>query len=177
MFGFFKHHKLSDQILVDVGNYLQARPGEREVFRDAAALSLGITMRMISRWPQNREPLYLVLQDIRHRLHPDGMRLLSQQFSNSAGKAKSSRRKSLMYGYGVMAYWLITAAQQGEHQTSELAEDLERYEEFFSQIFVDHTHLLCDDSLNQLHEKFYIKRPGDTNVREDLKKRADKLRV
>ncbi len=177
LFGFFKNYHLSDQILVDVVDYLQARPGEREVFRDATALSLGITMRMISRWPQSREPLYLVLQDIRYRLHPDGMRLLSQQFSNSARKAKGTGRKSLMYGYGIMSCWLITAAQQEEQQTSELAEGLERYEVFFSQLFQDHTHLLSDDSLNQLHQKFYIKRPGDTNAREELKKRSDNLRV
>ncbi len=156
MFGFFKTPNLSDQILVDVIDYLQARPKERDVVREAAAVSLGITMRMISRWPQEREPLILVLQDIQERLHPDGARLLSQQFTNSARKAKKAGRKSLMYGYGIMACWLITSAVMVDNRTSGAVDEMERYDEFLSKLFFGHEHLLNDISLNELHEKFYL---------------------
>jgi len=177
LFGFFRKPHLSDQILVDVVDYLQVRPNEQEVFRDATALSLGITMRMISCWPQEREPLALVLQEIRYRLHPDGSRLLSQQFSNSARKAKGSGRKSLMYGYGVMAFWLISSAQLAENKTEELVEEINRYDEFFCKLFLGHEHLLSDDGLNGLHEKFYILKPGSPHPRDELKNRANRFSV
>lgn len=177
LFGFFNNAHLSDQILVDVMEFLQARPKERDVFRDATALSLGITMRMISRWPQEREPLNLVLQDIRYRLHPDGAQLLSQQFSNSAKKARSTGRKSLMYGYGIMACWLITTMQLAGNQTRKPAEDIQRYDDFFSDLFRDHEHLLNDDSLIELHDKFYILKPGELSPRERLKNRPDGFSV
>jgi len=177
MFGFFKKQHLSHQILDDVLEYTQAHPKEREVFREATALSMGITMRMISRWPQEREPLYLVLQDIRHRLHPDGARLLSQQFSNSAQKARGTGRKSLMYGYGMLAFWHITSAQLVEKETAELKENIERYDQFFCKLFEEHSHLLSEDGLNQLHETFYILKPGQQNSREQLKQRSDSFRV
>jgi len=177
MFGFFKNHHISDQILVDVVDYLQASPNEREVFRDATALSLGITMRMISRWPQEREPLTLVLADIRYRLHPDGSRLLSQQFTNNARKARGSGRKSLMYGYGITACWLIAAAQSQENQSNDTIDELERYDQFLCKLFLGHEHLLSDDSLNQLHEKFYIQKSGAPNPKDELKRRADNMRM
>jgi len=177
MFGFFRNHHLSDQILVDVVDYLQAFPNEREVFRDAAALSLGITMRMISRWPEAREPLNLVLADIRYRLHPDGARLLSQQFSNSARKARGSGRKALMYGYGITACWLITSVQVSENKTDNLVEELERYNQFFCKLFLSHDHLLSDDSLNGLHEKFYVLKTGAPHPKDELKSRADDMRM
>ncbi len=177
LFGFFKNSHLSDQILVDVVDYLQARPHEQEVFRDATALSLGITMRMISCWPQKREPLALVLQEIRYRLHPDGARLLSQQFSNSARKAKGSGRTSLMFGYGVMSFWLISSAQLAENKTDELVEEAKRYDEFFCKLFLGHEHLLCDERLNDLHERFYILKPGSPHPRDELKSRADRFSV
>jgi len=177
MFGFFKNTALSDQILVDVEGYLKTRPTENEVFRDATALSLGITMRMISRWPQEREPLTLVLEDIRYRLHPDGSRLLSQQFTNSARKARGTGRKSLMYGYGIMACWLIASAQSRENQNDQSAQELERYDRFFCKMFVGHAHLLSDDSLTQLHEKFYIRKPGAPHPKDRLKHRPDSFSV
>jgi len=177
MFGFFKKSRLNDQILVDVEGFLQNRPGERDTFRNATALSLGITMRMISRWPEQREPLYLVLQDIRHRLHPDGARLLSQQFSSSAAKARGAGRKALMYGYGIMACWLMTSAQLGENATSDLEEDMERYDQFFCKLFLGHEHLFSDDSLNELHEKFYILKSGAPHPKDELKARADNMRM
>jgi hypothetical protein len=177
MFGFFRNSGLSDQILVDVVDYLHARPQEREVFREATALSLGITMRMISRWPQQREPLILVLTDIRYRLHPDGSRLLSQQFTNSAKKARGTGRKSLMYGYGIMACWLIAAAQSWENQSGDASEELERYDRFFSKLFSGHAHLLSDDSLAELHEKFYIRKPGTPHPKDRLKHRPDSFSV
>ncbi len=177
MFGFFKNAALSDQILVDVEGYLKTRPKEHEVFRDATALSLGITMRMISRWPQQREPLTLVLADIRYRLHPDGSRLLSQQFTNSARKARGTGRKSLMYGYGIMACWLIAAAQSRENQGNDTIDELERYDRFLSQLFWGHETLFSDDSLNQLHEKFYIQKPGTPHPKDRLKHRPDSFSV
>ena len=177
MFGFFKNYHLSDQVLVDVVDYLQAFPDERNVFRDAAALSMGITMRMISRWPEAREPLTLVLADIRYRLHPDGARLLSQQFSNSAKKARGSGRKTLMYGYGLTACWLITSAQMSEKQTGELAEELERYDQFLCKLFLGHEDLLCDERLLELHEKFFVLTPGAPHPKDELKSRADNMRM
>ena len=157
--------------------YLQACPQEREAFRAAAALSLGITMRMISRWPETCEPLNLVLADIRYRLHPDGAKLLSQQFSNSARKAKGSGRKSLMYGYGVMAFWLITSAELAEEQSSDLAAETERYDQFLCKLFLGHEHLLNDVSLIELHEKFYVLKPGAPHPKDQLKSRADNMRM
>ena len=177
MFGFFKNYHLSDQIRVDVQDYLQAQPDEREVFRDAVALSLGITMRMISRWPEAREPISLVLADIRYRLHPDGARLLSQQFSDSARKARSSGRKTLMYGYGLTACWLITSTQLSENKSDELVVELERYDQFLCQLFLGHEHLLSDDSLNELHEKFFVLKSGAPHPKDELKSRADNLRM
>ena len=177
MFGFFRNYHLSDQILVDVQNYLQAQPDEQEVFRDAAALSLGITMRMISCWPEAREPLALVLADIRYRLHPDGARLLSQQFSNSARKARGSGRKTLMYGYGITASWLITCSQMSEKKSDELVAELERYDQFLCKLFLGHEHLLSDDSLNQLHKKFFVIKTGAPHPKDELKSRADNMRM
>ncbi len=177
MFGFFKNYHLSDQILVDVLDYLQTQPDEREVFRDAVALSLGITMRMISRWPEVREPLPLVLADIRYRLHPDGAQLLSQQFSNNARKARGSGRKALMYGYGITACWLITSAQLSEKQSDELVQELERYDQFLCKLFLGHEHLLCDESLIELHEKFFVLKPGAPHPKDELKRRADDMRM
>ena len=177
LFGFFKPLHLSSRILLDVDEYLHVRPDECDVFRDAAALSFGITMRMISRWPEAREPLYLVLQDIRYRLHPDGARLLSQQFVNSARKARGTGRKSLMYGYGTAACWLISSAQLAEDKTAAHADDIERYDQFLCKLFDGHEHLLSDDSLTQLHEKFYIRKPGSPHPRDRLKERPDRFGV
>lgn len=159
MFGFFKSQNLSSQILEDVKVYMDKRPKEEDVVRDATALSLGITMRMISRWPEEREPLQLVMLDIRERLHPDGARLLSQQFSEGARKARGNGRKSLMYGYGIMATWLIVCTQLAEFPSEKVLGELKKYQEFFDRLLGEHPHLFNDESLNQLHETFYLVKP------------------
>lgn len=159
MFGIFKRQSLSGQILEDVKVHMDRRPKEEEVVRDACALCIGIIMRMIARWPEENERLDLVLVDIRERLHPDGARLLSEQFSKSAHKERTTGRKSLRFGYGIVATWLVTLTQVADNPTFETLEELKSYHEFFDRLFADHHHLFTDESLQLLHETFYLVKP------------------